>query len=166
MPSICLLYGFVMALSGLSTHLCLCYALPAPTVSSRWHPGVAPVGTRCGLCNLLRMQHLRTGLGCKCLRCNELAPDGPCARRSRHSRPRLPCRAWAVARESGRPSEVVLAGWLRKRAAGPLRWVSERLAMGQYNRLTQAVSRMNRRPGQRLQVLQRKQERLPTGEEL
>jgi hypothetical protein len=38
--------------------------------------------------------------------------------------------------------------------------------MGQYNRLTQAVSRMNRRPGQRLQVLQRKQERLPTGEEL
>jgi hypothetical protein len=35
MPSLCLLYGFVMALSGRSTQLCLFYALPVPTVSCR-----------------------------------------------------------------------------------------------------------------------------------
>ena len=40
------------------------------------------------------------------------------------------------------------------------------MAAGHYTRVTQAVSRMNRRPGRRLQVLQRKLEWLPTGEEL
>jgi hypothetical protein len=71
----------------------------------------------------------------------------------------------ALARLSkGAAPKVVLAWWLRQRTAVPLRWVSERLAMGHYTRVTQAVSRMNRRPGRRLQVLQRKLERLPTGE--
>jgi hypothetical protein len=55
---------------------------------------------------------------------------------------------------------------LRQRSAMSLWWVSERLAMGQYPRATRAVSRMNRRPGRRLQVLQRKLERRPIGETL
>ena len=50
--------------------------------------------------------------------------------------------------------------------AVPLRRVSERLAMGHYTRVTQAMSRMNRRSGRRLQVLRRKLEGLPTGGEL
>ena len=38
----------------------------------------------------------------------------------------------------------------------PLRWVSERLHMGHYSRVTQAVSRMRRRPGRKLEQLRRK----------
>jgi hypothetical protein len=66
----------------------------------------------------------------------------------------------------GAAPKGVLAWWLRRRTAVPLRWVSERLAMGRYTRMMQAVSRMNRRPGRRLQVLQHKLDRLPTGEKL
>jgi len=66
----------------------------------------------------------------------------------------------------GAAAKVVLAWWLRERTAVPLRWVSERLAMGHYTRVTQAVSRMQRRPGRELQRLRRKLERLPTGGEL
>jgi REP element-mobilizing transposase RayT len=65
----------------------------------------------------------------------------------------------------GAAPKVVLAWWVRQRTAVPLRWVSERLAMGHYTRVTQAVSRMNRRPGRKLQLLRRKLERLPTGRE-
>jgi hypothetical protein len=43
--------------------------------------------------------------------------------------------------------------------------MSERLAMGHYTWVTQAVSGMKRRPGRRLQVLPRKLERRPTGGE-
>jgi len=42
--------------------------------------------------------------GHKCLRCNELVHVWSCARKSRYSQPRPPCRAWAVAGKSGRPS--------------------------------------------------------------
>ena len=66
----------------------------------------------------------------------------------------------------GAAPKVVLAWWLRQRTAVPLRWVSERLAMGHYTRVMQAVTRMNRQPGRRLQGLQRKLERLTTGGEL
>jgi hypothetical protein len=63
----------------------------------------------------------------------------------------------ALARLSkGAAPKGVLAWWLRQRRAVPLRRVSERLAMGHYTRMTQTVSRMNRRPGRRLPVPQRK----------
>jgi REP element-mobilizing transposase RayT len=48
------------------------------------------------------------------------------------------------------PEKVALAWWLRQRTTVPLRWVSERLGMGHYSRVTQAVSRMRRRPGRKL----------------
>ena len=41
-----------------------------------------------------------------------------------------------------------------------LRWVSERLAMGHYTRVTQAISRMKRRPGRKHEQLRRKLRRL------
>ena len=64
----------------------------------------------------------------------------------------------------GAAPKVVLAWWLRQRMAVPLRWVTERLAMGHYTGVTQAVSPMNRQPGRRLPVFRRKLERLRTGE--
>ena len=56
----------------------------------------------------------------------------------------------------GAPEKVVLAWWLRQRTTVPLRWVTQRLEMGHYSRVTQAVSRMRRRPGPRLEKLRRK----------
>ena len=44
---------------------------------------------------------------------------------------------------------------MRQRTTVSLRWVSERLGMGHYSRVTQAVSRMRRRPGRSLQKLRR-----------
>src|SRR5437879_4609907 len=54
------------------------------------------------------------------------------------------------------PEKVALAWWLRSRTTVPLRWVAERLQMGHYTRVTQAVSRMNRRPGRKLKPLRNK----------
>ena len=51
--------------------------------------------------------------------------------------------------ETGR-GKVVLAWWLRQRTTVLLRWVSERLGMGQYTRVSQAVCRMKRKPGRKL----------------
>lgn len=48
------------------------------------------------------------------------------------------------------PEKVALAWWLRQRTTVSLRWVSGRLGMGHYTRVTQAVSRMNRKPGRKL----------------
>jgi hypothetical protein len=59
----------------------------------------------------------------------------------------------------------VLAWWLRQRMAARLLRVSGHLAMGHDTRAAQAVSRINRRLGRRLQVLPSKLERLPTGGE-
>ncbi len=56
------------------------------------------------------------------------------------------------------PEKVALAWWLRSRTTVPLRWVSERLRMGHYTRVAQAVSRMERRPGPKLKQLRRKLE--------
>ena len=56
----------------------------------------------------------------------------------------------------GAPEKVVLAWWLRQRTVVPLRWVSQRLEMGHYSRVAQAVSRMRRRPGPSLEKLRRK----------
>src|SRR2546422_3065345 len=58
------------------------------------------------------------------------------------------------------PEKVALAWWLRSRTTVPLRWVAERLRMGHYTRVTQAVSRMNRRPGPKLKPLRNKLEAL------
>jgi REP-associated tyrosine transposase len=53
------------------------------------------------------------------------------------------------------PEKVVLAWWLRGHSTVSLRWVSERLGMGHYSRVSQAASRMQRRPGRKLVRLQR-----------
>ena len=49
------------------------------------------------------------------------------------------------------PEKTALAWWLRQRTAVSLRWVSEALSLGRYTRVTPAVSRMQRRPGRRLE---------------
>jgi REP element-mobilizing transposase RayT len=56
----------------------------------------------------------------------------------------------------GAPEKLVLAWWLRSQTTMPLRWVSERLNMGHYTRVTQAMSRLRRKPGRELARLQRK----------
>jgi len=53
----------------------------------------------------------------------------------------------------GALEKVALAWWLRRRTTVSLRWASERLGMGHYTRVTQAVSRVNRKPGRKLQRL-------------
>jgi REP element-mobilizing transposase RayT len=53
----------------------------------------------------------------------------------------------------GAPEKVALAWWLRGRTTVPLVWVSQRLQMGHYTRVTQAISRMNRKPGRKLKPL-------------
>ena len=54
------------------------------------------------------------------------------------------------------PEKVVLAWWLRRRTTVSLRWVSERLGMGHYTRVTQAIGRAERRPGRKLNRIKRK----------
>jgi hypothetical protein len=56
----------------------------------------------------------------------------------------------------GAADKVVLAWWVRQRTTVPLRWVAERLAMRHYSRASQAVNRMQRRPGAKLEKLRRK----------
>jgi len=53
----------------------------------------------------------------------------------------------------GAAEKTVLAWWLRRRTTVSLRWASERLGMGHYTRVTQAVSRANRKPGRKLRRL-------------
>jgi len=60
----------------------------------------------------------------------------------------------------GAPEKVALACWLRSGTTVPLRWVSARLGMGHYTRVTQAISRMKRRPGRKLEQLRRQLRRL------
>ena len=65
----------------------------------------------------------------------------------------------------GAPEKLVLAWWLRQQTTVPLRWVSERLKMGHYTRVTQALSRMERRPGRKLKQLQQRLERALSSEQ-
>ena len=51
------------------------------------------------------------------------------------------------------PEKTVLAWWLRARTPVPLRWISQELEMGHYTRVTQAVSRLKRKPGRKLEKL-------------
>jgi hypothetical protein len=54
------------------------------------------------------------------------------------------------------PEKVVLAGWLRERTTVSLRWVSDALDMGHYTRVTQAVSRLRRKPSRSMEKLRRR----------
>jgi putative transposase len=64
----------------------------------------------------------------------------------------------------GAAEKVVLAWWLRRRTTVTLRWVSERLVMGHYTRVTQAIRRTERRPGWKLSQIKRKLERLKSAD--
>jgi len=55
----------------------------------------------------------------------------------------------------GAPEKTVLAWWLRERTTVSLSWVGQRLDMGHYTRVSQAVSRMKRKPGRKLEKLKR-----------
>jgi REP element-mobilizing transposase RayT len=54
------------------------------------------------------------------------------------------------------PEKTALAWWLRERTTVSLRWVSQELDMGHYTRVTQAVSRMQRKPARKLENLKRR----------
>ena len=54
------------------------------------------------------------------------------------------------------PEKMVLAWWLRQRTTVGLRWVSERLAMGHFTRVSQAISEVRRRPGAKHQKVKRR----------
>jgi len=53
----------------------------------------------------------------------------------------------------GALEKIALAWWLRRSTTVPLVWVSDRLQMGHYTRVTQAISRVNRKPGRKLKPL-------------
>ena len=61
------------------------------------------------------------------------------------------------------PEKRVLAWWLRRRTTVSLRWLSERLAMGHFTRVSQAISLMKRRPERKLERLRRKLIQLESG---
>jgi hypothetical protein len=56
----------------------------------------------------------------------------------------------------GSPEKAVLAWWLRENTTVTVRWVSERLEMGHYTRVTQAISRITRQSNRRHKTLKRK----------
>ena len=56
--------------------------------------------------------------------------------------------------------KVVRAWWLRRRTTVSLRWVSDRLGMGHNTRVSQAISRVERRPGRKLNPIKSKLVRL------
>jgi hypothetical protein len=58
------------------------------------------------------------------------------------------------------PEKAVPAWWLRGCKSVLLGWLSQRLAMGHWTRVSQAVSQLKRRPGHRLERLQRRLLRL------
>ncbi|HEV2329613.1 MAG TPA: hypothetical protein VGY56_12605, partial [Verrucomicrobiae bacterium] len=56
----------------------------------------------------------------------------------------------------GSPEKAVLAWWLRENTTVTARWVSERLQMGHYTRVTQAISRVSHQPNRKQKLLKRK----------
>jgi len=60
----------------------------------------------------------------------------------------------------GAPEKLVLAWWLRRRTTVSLRWVSERLGMGHYTRVTQAIRRTERQPSRKINQIKCKLKRL------
>ena len=65
------------------------------------------------------------------------------------------CRSDLKALPKGAPEKTVLAWWLREQTTVSLRWIGQMLAMGHYTRVTQAVSRMQRKPGRKLEKMKR-----------
>jgi hypothetical protein len=57
------------------------------------------------------------------------------------------------------PAKMVLAWWLRQWTTVPLRWVSERLAMGHFTRVSQAISVVQRRPARKHEQIKRQRSR-------
>lgn len=66
----------------------------------------------------------------------------------------------------GAAEKTVLAWWLRRRTTVTLRWVGERLDMGHYTRVTQAVSRVDRRPDHKVVELRDRLRRMDSKEGL
>jgi len=60
----------------------------------------------------------------------------------------------------GAAEKAVLAWWVRRRTTVSLRWVSERLKMGHYSRVTQAIRRAECRPGRKINQIKHKLARL------
>jgi putative transposase len=65
----------------------------------------------------------------------------------------------------GAAEKVVTAWWLRRRTTVSLRWVSGRLGMGHYSRVTQAIRRAECRPGRKIKQIKRKLECLKSVEQ-
>ena len=63
------------------------------------------------------------------------------------------------------PEKTVLAWWLRERTTVSLHWVSQELEMGHYTRVTQAVSRLRRKPGKKLEKLKRQLQQMKEKDE-
>jgi len=55
----------------------------------------------------------------------------------------------------GASEKAAQAWWLRERTMVSLRWIGQTLAMGHDTRMTQAMSRMKRQPGRKLEKLKR-----------
>ena len=64
------------------------------------------------------------------------------------------------------PEKQVLAWWLRERTTVSLRWLNERLAMGHYTRVSQAVGQVKREPDRRQKRWQRQLAKVGVGPEL
>ncbi len=60
----------------------------------------------------------------------------------------------------GAPEKQVLAWWLRRSTTVSLRWLGQRLGMGHYTRVSQAVAQVGRRPNRVQEGLKRKLARL------
>ena len=60
----------------------------------------------------------------------------------------------------GAAEKMVLAWWLRRRTTVSRRWVSGRLGVGHYTRVTQAIRRTERQPSRKLKQIRRKLEQL------
>lgn len=59
------------------------------------------------------------------------------------------------------PEGMVQAWWLRQRTTVPLRWVSERLAVGHFTRVSQAITQIQRRPARKHEQIKRLLRRVP-----
>jgi REP element-mobilizing transposase RayT len=72
---------------------------------------------------------------------------------------------WVRISQKGAPEKAVLAWWLRRRTTVSLRWVSERLNMGHYTRVTKAINRVGQRPDGKLNRIKLKLARLQTSDQ-
>ncbi|MGA2657346.1 MAG: hypothetical protein ABSH34_07475 [Verrucomicrobiota bacterium] len=64
----------------------------------------------------------------------------------------------------GAAEKAALAWWRRRRTTVSLRWVGQRLGLGHYTRVTQGVSRAERRRGRKLAEIRARLQRIGDGE--